>query len=423
LADAYTQREELTRDIATVRDQATSTEYRYQRWDRGFILKKIRKEAFAALKDAAATSAAELAELQEQLRLTTLSTEITVDPDQAEPYSRMKDAFASLSRSEKIWNFVAERRVDQAAERSPVAKIIRRDPVAFSLDACDLIEWTQNVPHCRIFTGGDIYIYPGFILYRASRQAFALIDCRDVSVMFSSTEFVETESIPSDTQIVDYAWARANTDGTPDRRFVQNYQIPVTKYGLLRFTSPSGLDVRYVCSNSPVAEAFAQSWTALQLSFDDDLRAFQKRSPADIGLNPGEAWKEAFYAVKAIFAVLEAAMARISSRFIDYVNEGHPDCVYPTLRADVTYFMRCLRAMIRADRHFEATATVAPPDSRSTFLRVIETVEERCATFDLSEDPITAETSRMCLDCASTLIEAQVQFQGISADAFLRSGL
>jgi hypothetical protein len=80
-----------------------------------------------------------------------------------------------------------------------------------------------------------MYVYPGFILYRASQQAFALIDFRDVQLRFVPTRFTETDPVPSDSRIIGYSWDKCNLDGTPDRRFRDNYQIPVARYATLLF--------------------------------------------------------------------------------------------------------------------------------------------------------------------------------------------
>src|SRR5262249_39716837 len=122
------------------------------------------------------------------------------------------------------------------------------------------------VPHLPNQTGGDMYIFSGFILYRASKQAFALIESRDVTLRFVSTQFTETEPIPSDSQIVGRTWAKCNKDGTPDRRFRDNYEIPIAYYGTLLFSTPDGLDVRYICSNPRSVGDFVKAWTAFQMS-------------------------------------------------------------------------------------------------------------------------------------------------------------
>jgi hypothetical protein len=84
---------------------------------------------------------------------------------------------------------------------------------------------------------------------------------------YVSTQFTENATVPSDSQIVGQTWAKCNKDGSPDRRFRDNYQIPVAHYGTLLFTTDDGLDVRYICSNAKSADAFAKEWMAFRMSF------------------------------------------------------------------------------------------------------------------------------------------------------------
>ena len=196
----------------------------------------------------------------------------------------MRDTFAALSECQKVWNVLTEKAIDRIAERSNANTAVTRTPLSFSLNSCDLIQWEQKVPHLPNRTGGDMYIYPGFTLYRASRQAFALIDSRDVTLRLVSTQFTETDPVPSDSQIVGRTWAKCNKDGSPDRRFRDNYEIPVALYGTLLFSSRDGLDVRYICSNAGKAEEFVKAWAAFRASFvtqanDDGSDGSKKGGP------------------------------------------------------------------------------------------------------------------------------------------------
>jgi hypothetical protein len=121
LNDAYTERDELTKEVSSATYEENTATRRYQHWERGFLFKHIFKQSFAARKETAEIAVAKLAELQEQLRLTTIATEINVDREQAEPYYRMRDAFAALSECQKVWNVLAEKAVDRVAERSSSA--------------------------------------------------------------------------------------------------------------------------------------------------------------------------------------------------------------------------------------------------------------------------------------------------------------
>jgi hypothetical protein len=96
-----------------------------------------------------------------------------------------------------------------------------------------------------------------------------LIDSREATLTFKNQRFIEEGAVPSETQVVGKAWAKSNKDGSPDRRFNDNYQIPVVQYGSLSFTSPSGLHEEYQCSNPVLAERFAKAWNAFQAAFSN----------------------------------------------------------------------------------------------------------------------------------------------------------
>jgi hypothetical protein len=107
----------------------------------------------------------------------------------------------------------------------------------------------QKVPHLRNAKGGELYYYPGFILYRAAREAFSLIQYQDIRGSATNIRFHEEETVPSDSLVIGSTWAKANKDGSRDRRFANNYQIPVVQYGHLTLKSTGGLWEEFHFSN------------------------------------------------------------------------------------------------------------------------------------------------------------------------------
>ncbi len=56
--------------------------------------------------------------------------------------------------------------------------------------------------------------------------------------------------------VLDHTWLRSNQDGSPDRRFNGNRQIPVARYGKLTVGSENGLCEEWLVSNADAALAF-----------------------------------------------------------------------------------------------------------------------------------------------------------------------
>jgi len=61
--------------------------------------------------------------------------------------------------------------------------------------------------------------------------------------------FQEEEGVPADSIVIGQTWARANKDGSRDKRFAQNYQIPIAQYGAVALTSENGLWEEFQFSN------------------------------------------------------------------------------------------------------------------------------------------------------------------------------
>ena len=246
---AYQQHADIERDLGAARDAQNEAQAAYDDWNNGFLLKRILPKKFAVRKELAETEAARVAELEEQLQLSKISTQIEVDAPQSELFYQMRDAFAAMSECDTIWDVKTRQATDRFHERTTANERISRERVRFALSDCDLIAWNQKVPHLANAKGGDLYLYPGFILYRAAKQAFSLIDYHDVVVKPSLVQFQEEDKVPSDSEIIGQTWYKSNKDGSRDKRFTGNYQIPIARYGTLSLKSGNGLWEEFHLSN------------------------------------------------------------------------------------------------------------------------------------------------------------------------------
>jgi hypothetical protein len=58
---------------------------------------------------------------------------------------------------------------------------------------------------------------------------------------WNAIHFRELETVPRDTEVVGDSWRYTNKNGTPDRRFKNNRQIPIARYHEMSLTGPGGL--------------------------------------------------------------------------------------------------------------------------------------------------------------------------------------
>jgi hypothetical protein len=260
---ARTAHAQTTNELERARSSERADTGKYLTWKNGWLFRRLMKSKFAALEAIADESKARRLELEEQEKLARLSTQIEIPESLKATFSRLSDTFAQLARSNKIWDTVSHRAINQFAERTLAGRAVERKPVTFKLGRCTVIQSEWQVPHLENANGGDIYLFPLFIVYFAGEHSFALLEYQDVELISGTNRFHEEDGVPPDSRIVGKTWAKTNKDGSPDRRFKENYEIPVTEYGKLVFKSSTGLNEEYMVSNTERCQAFSKEWNAL----------------------------------------------------------------------------------------------------------------------------------------------------------------
>jgi hypothetical protein len=190
-----------------------------------------------------------------------LEIDFNLDDETLNDYIILENTFDKISKSIKIWDITTFQHNDRVRTRSAASKIITREIVQLSKGTLDYIQTKYTPLIFHNANGGDLFIYPGFIIMPSKmNQSFAIIDYRDIVFEHHPQPFIETDSVPSDSAVIDYTWRYVNKNGSPDKRFNNNYKIPIVKYYDLNLTSGKGLCESYQFSNAISAEAFSKAF-------------------------------------------------------------------------------------------------------------------------------------------------------------------
>ncbi len=200
-----------------------------------------------------------LKDLKKQLDNCYVDIDMDVDEEIEEKYQILLENYKSLLTCEKIWDITSSVAVDQKKSRSAASASVTRRLVHFSFGNIDIIKSKFDSLHFENANGGDIYIYPAFLAIVDANRKFGLIDIRALDFSFHGQRFIESEHVPKDAEVIDHTWAKVNKNGTPDKRFKDNYQIPICKYGEIELTSSTGLNEAYSLSSYIKSEDFAIS--------------------------------------------------------------------------------------------------------------------------------------------------------------------
>lgn len=260
---AQAQREELSHDLSKIKKQLNKSKFKLV-FSYVLLYGLIKKTIAGNYKIDIANQKSAITQLIEQIDNCCVEVNIHIDPEIKERYDAVTESFTQLSKSNKIWDVTSSHFEDRRITRSAASTIITRKNARLGrkslIDIRSEYEplWIENA------NGNDFYIYPNFILMYASRKEFAIIGFKELDLYHSPSRFVERENVPNDSKILEYTWDKVNKNGSPDKRFKNNFRIPIVQYGRISLTTQTGVNEEYQISNNNASKQFVDAFKEYQ---------------------------------------------------------------------------------------------------------------------------------------------------------------
>lgn len=201
---------------------------------------------------------------KEQIENCFVKLDIDFEPAIKEKYNKLVETFKNLTTSQNIWDVTSAHYQDRVTTRSSASTIVKKRDVKFALKSLSDIKSDFEALYFQNANGADLYFYPSFIVMYSSKTNFALIGLDEITLSQSYVRFTETGTVPRDSKVIDKTWAKVNKNGTPDKRFKGNYQIPVVRYGEINLRTSTGLNEEYEFSNYEFTEDFGRAFRDYQ---------------------------------------------------------------------------------------------------------------------------------------------------------------
>lgn len=117
--------------------------------------------------------------------------------------------------------------------------LLARLPAAFQLNPPRPLK--TNLPTPTVAAGPHRLIFlPDQVLIRVGKY-WSGLQYSDLAISYSQSRHIEN-SPPPDGTVVGETWRYTNVNGTPDRRFNNNFLLPIILYSEIRLDSSTGFD-------------------------------------------------------------------------------------------------------------------------------------------------------------------------------------
>ncbi|MCG2611815.1 DUF4236 domain-containing protein [Flavobacterium sp. SM15] len=260
---AHEQRRDLKNDLLKVKATLGSSKLKLTA---SYVLLYglIKKEISNNIKTDIASKKEAIKQIEEQIDNCYVGLEIEFDNEIKVQYDKIVATFRNLITSHKIWDVTSAHAHDRKTTRSAASTVVNKRDVKFGMKSIPDIRSRFEALYFNNANGADLYIYPNFIVMYSSRSKFAVIGFDEIDFSHSYCRFIESGPIPRDTKVIDKTWFKVNKNGSPDKRFKGNYQIPVVKYGVITLRTKTGLNEEYQFSNYEFTEEFGRAFNEYQ---------------------------------------------------------------------------------------------------------------------------------------------------------------
>ncbi|MGX1196127.1 hypothetical protein ACSSVQ_000111 [Parvibaculum sp. MBR-TMA-1.3b-4.2] len=183
-----------------------------------------------------------------------------LEQDMEALYRAVTESFDALSQCGGKWHVEAGGAVRDLTtwkRNAGATHIVRKKRTALSYRLPNVVK--SNVTPPALQVGKQvIYFLPDTALVDDGRHLGA-VGYSDLRIKLEESDFIEEGGVPHDAIVVRHTWKHPNKRGGPDRRYKDNYQIPVCRYEMMHLTSKSGLNELVEFSKLGVAINFVDA--------------------------------------------------------------------------------------------------------------------------------------------------------------------
>lgn len=169
-------------------------------------------------------------------------------------FQAITSALKALWSCQKLWRVERREFTSDWKRNAGASRLNDRKRIAAGILTPPNVECNLEIPAIN-FGNIQLYFFPDRVLVMEGKR-FGAVAYDDFKIEASITQFVEDDSVASDSRTVGYRWRYMNKDGGPDRRFNNNNQIPVVLYGELGLRSNSGFNILLQTSRPEAANEF-----------------------------------------------------------------------------------------------------------------------------------------------------------------------
>ena len=169
-----------------------------------------------------------------------INLEYTIDGEMRASINERMSPLIKITQCKKVWRVTETSKVVDKKYSSGAGNLIKRTECKASTKATFPFVTTEQVASFKADKETLLFLPDKLLIIQGSK--IGALNYEDIKFSVSATRFIETEDVPNDTTVVGQTWEYVNKSGGPDKRFQNNRQLPICRYGEMELKSDTGLN-------------------------------------------------------------------------------------------------------------------------------------------------------------------------------------
>lgn len=167
----------------------------------------------------------------------------------------MDQAMSALMNNSGTWQVNTIQANSSTKTNAGAARSVEKKPVKFLKKKPFFLKTDATCYYIKLLKD-DVYILPDRLIVKG-KKGWGVVEYSEMHIDVGNVIFIENGVTPKDAEIVGHTWQYVNKNGSPDKRYSNNRQLPKCNYGTLVFKSETGLNVIIYISNVNNARQFS----------------------------------------------------------------------------------------------------------------------------------------------------------------------
>lgn len=180
-----------------------------------------------------------------------------LEPEAERSFTQLTEAFDLLAACGGKWHVAAGGAVQDLTQwkrNAGASHVVKKAPTTLAYTLPGIVSSNLTPPSVKVGTQ-TLYFLPDVVLIEHGKS-FGAVGYAGLELHWQDSNFIEEGNVPADALVIGQTWKHPNKSGGPDRRFRDNYQIPICRYEAFHLRSSSGLNELLEFSKTGVVAPF-----------------------------------------------------------------------------------------------------------------------------------------------------------------------